>query len=105
MSITSTGLGDFKKGAAADGAAHADVVGAYTIKEFAELFRISRSTVYNEARAGRCATRRSSPKVRRGAINARLRRHLDGKSAHLDSADASTFPALSANSNALMPCF
>ena len=64
MSITSTGLGDFKKGAAADGAAHADVVGAYTIKEFAELFRISRSTVYNEARAGKL----NIAKVRNKAI-------------------------------------
>ena len=53
MSITSTGLGDFKKGAGAgDGAADADL-GALTIKEFAELFRTSRGTVYNEVKAGK----------------------------------------------------
>lgn len=51
MSITSTGLGDFKKGATG-GAADADI-GAYTIQEFADLFRISRGTVYNEAKAGK----------------------------------------------------
>jgi hypothetical protein len=50
MSQMSTGLSDFEK----KGSAVADTdLGAFTIPEFAALFRMCRSTVYNEARAGR----------------------------------------------------
>jgi DNA-directed RNA polymerase specialized sigma24 family protein len=48
MAIASTGLSDYEKSATST----ADL-GAYTIDEFCELFRISRRTAYNEARAGR----------------------------------------------------
>jgi hypothetical protein len=46
MSTVSTGLSDYEKSnSTAD-------LGAFTIQEFCDLFRISRRTAYNEAAAG-----------------------------------------------------
>jgi len=53
MSIRSTGLSDHEKPTAGGSGSIDDDVGGYTIDEFGQLFRISRSMVYNEARAGR----------------------------------------------------
>jgi hypothetical protein len=58
MSIASTGLSSFEKKLAASAkklaaSADPDDLGAFTILEFCELFRISRRTAYNEAAAGR----------------------------------------------------
>jgi len=50
MSIHSTGLSDHEKPTAGGGG---DDLGGFTLDEFARLFKISRSTIYNEARAKR----------------------------------------------------
>ena len=49
MSIHSTGLSDHEKPTAGGGGD----LGGFTLDEFCHLFRISRGTAYNEARAGR----------------------------------------------------